>query len=180
MIHCGSKNRAHPSCFPNQDFAEASCFLFVQSWPFVWHVQCACRSQPSSCVCLSPQNTTDSSSNSSQKLESSLQPLESSPLPQRHKCMLGHRHDLHDSYRLSDHYFLDQVRRWAFRAHDDIRVEEQRGSTCRLWGKTPRPQSETMSVTNVVIKCLCAPRFSASGEFPYKGASCDSTVNRMW
>uniref|UniRef100_A0A671X4R3 Sprouty-related, EVH1 domain-containing protein 2 n=1 Tax=Sparus aurata TaxID=8175 RepID=A0A671X4R3_SPAAU len=53
-------------------------------------------------------NTTDSSSNSSQKLESSLQPLESSPLPQRHKCMLGHRHDLHDPYRLSDHYFMDQ------------------------------------------------------------------------
>ncbi|KAI3363417.1 hypothetical protein L3Q82_012037 [Scortum barcoo] len=53
-------------------------------------------------------NTTDSSSNSSQKLESSLQPLESSPLPQRHKCVLGHRHDLHDPYRLSDHYFLDQ------------------------------------------------------------------------
>lgn len=53
-------------------------------------------------------NTTDSSSNSSQKLESSLQPLESSPLPQRHKCLLGHRHDLHDPYRHSDHYFLDQ------------------------------------------------------------------------
>uniref|UniRef100_A0A3Q1FXM4 Sprouty-related, EVH1 domain-containing protein 2 n=1 Tax=Acanthochromis polyacanthus TaxID=80966 RepID=A0A3Q1FXM4_9TELE len=53
-------------------------------------------------------NTTDSSSNSSQKLESSLQPLESSPLPQRHKCVLGHRHDLHDPYRLSDHYYLDQ------------------------------------------------------------------------
>ncbi|XP_034407502.1 sprouty-related, EVH1 domain-containing protein 2-like [Cyclopterus lumpus] len=53
-------------------------------------------------------NTTDSSSNSSQKLESSLQPLESSPLPQRHRCMLGHRHDLHDPYRLSDHYFMDQ------------------------------------------------------------------------
>ncbi|KAM6997139.1 sprouty-related, EVH1 domain-containing protein 2-like [Tautogolabrus adspersus] len=52
--------------------------------------------------------TTDSSSNSSQKLESSLQPLESSPLPQRHKCVLTHRHDLHDPYRLSDHYFLDQ------------------------------------------------------------------------
>ncbi|KAM8738868.1 sprouty-related, EVH1 domain-containing protein 2-like [Acanthopagrus latus] len=53
-------------------------------------------------------NTTDSSSNSSQKLESSLQQLESSPLPQRHKCVLGHRHDLHDPYRLSDHYFMDQ------------------------------------------------------------------------
>uniref|UniRef100_A0A3B5BJN3 Sprouty-related, EVH1 domain-containing protein 2 n=1 Tax=Stegastes partitus TaxID=144197 RepID=A0A3B5BJN3_9TELE len=65
-------------------------------------------SQAASCVCLSPQNTTDSSSNSSQKLESSLQPLESSPLPQRHKCMLGHRHDLHDPYRFSDHYYLDQ------------------------------------------------------------------------
>ncbi|CAI5654751.1 sprouty-related, EVH1 domain-containing protein 2 [Oreochromis niloticus] len=50
-------------------------------------------------------NTTDSSSNSSQKLETSLQPLESSPLPQRHKCPLGFRHD---PYRLSDHYYLDQ------------------------------------------------------------------------
>uniref|UniRef100_A0A8C6UG37 Sprouty-related, EVH1 domain-containing protein 2 n=1 Tax=Neogobius melanostomus TaxID=47308 RepID=A0A8C6UG37_9GOBI len=59
-------------------------------------------------------NTTDSSSNSSQKLELSLQPLESSPLPYRHRCMLGHRHDyprhdLHEPYRLSDHYFLEQV-----------------------------------------------------------------------
>lgn len=62
-------------------------------------------------VCLR-QNATDSSSNSSQKLEISLQPLESSPLPQRHRCMLG-RHDLHDPYRLSDHYFLDQVRTFA-------------------------------------------------------------------
>ncbi|XP_041645440.1 sprouty-related, EVH1 domain-containing protein 2-like isoform X2 [Cheilinus undulatus] len=53
-------------------------------------------------------NTTDSSSNSSQKLESSLQPLESSPLPQRHKFVLTHRHDLHDPCRLSDHYLLDQ------------------------------------------------------------------------
>uniref|UniRef100_A0A3B3YC87 Sprouty-related, EVH1 domain-containing protein 2 n=1 Tax=Poecilia mexicana TaxID=48701 RepID=A0A3B3YC87_9TELE len=41
-------------------------------------------------------NATDSSSNSSQKLDSSLPPLESSPLPQRHKCTPGHRHDLHD------------------------------------------------------------------------------------
>ncbi|KAM4606971.1 sprouty-related, EVH1 domain-containing protein 2-like [Polymixia lowei] len=53
-------------------------------------------------------NATDSSSNSSQKLESSLQTLETSPFPQRHNCILGHRHDLHDPYRLSDHYFLDQ------------------------------------------------------------------------
>ncbi|XP_072246714.1 sprouty-related, EVH1 domain-containing protein 2-like [Leuresthes tenuis] len=53
-------------------------------------------------------NATDSSSNSSQKLDSSLQPLESSPLPHRHKYMPGHRLDLHDSYRLTDHYYLDQ------------------------------------------------------------------------
>ncbi|KAM6916802.1 sprouty-related, EVH1 domain-containing protein 2-like [Xenentodon cancila] len=53
-------------------------------------------------------NTTDSSSNSSQKLDGSLQPLESSPLPQRHKCMSRHRHDLHDSYHVTDHYYLDQ------------------------------------------------------------------------
>ncbi|XP_075870203.1 sprouty-related, EVH1 domain-containing protein 2-like isoform X2 [Nelusetta ayraudi] len=55
-------------------------------------------------------NATDSSSNSSQKMESSLPPFESSPLP-RHKCMLGHRHDLLDPNRLSDHYFLDQLSR---------------------------------------------------------------------
>lgn len=59
------------------------------------------------------QNTTDSSSNSSHKLESSLPPLESSPLPQRHHCLLAHRYDLHDPYRLSDHYFLDPVRETA-------------------------------------------------------------------
>lgn len=82
----------------------------IASSLFVLRIQSKCSVKPASCVCLSPQNTTDSSSNSSQKLESSLQPLESSPLPQRHKCMLGHRHDLHDPYRLSDHYFLDQVR----------------------------------------------------------------------
>ncbi|KAG7512622.1 hypothetical protein JOB18_034969 [Solea senegalensis] len=62
----------------------------------------------SSLISLEERNTTDSSSNSSQKLEGSLQPLESSPLPQRHKCVMGHRHDLHDPYRLSDHFFLDQ------------------------------------------------------------------------
>ncbi|MEQ2214481.1 hypothetical protein XENOCAPTIV_008928 [Xenoophorus captivus] len=62
-----------------------------------------------SCVCLSTQNATDSSSNSSQKLDSSLPPLESSPLPQRHKFTSGLQHDLHDSYRLTDHYYLDQV-----------------------------------------------------------------------
>ncbi|KAM9364711.1 sprouty-related, EVH1 domain-containing protein 2-like [Pholidichthys leucotaenia] len=50
-------------------------------------------------------NTTDSSSNSSQKLEGSLQPLDSSPLPQRQKCLLGFRHD---PYRFSDSYYLDQ------------------------------------------------------------------------
>nr|XP_019969209.1 PREDICTED: sprouty-related, EVH1 domain-containing protein 2-like [Paralichthys olivaceus] len=76
-------------------------------------------------VCLPPQNTTDSSSNSSQKLESSLHPLESSPLPQRHKCVMGHRHDLHDPYRLSDHYFLDQPlsrlpRHVTFQEDDEI------------------------------------------------------------
>lgn len=95
--------------FPHQ----TSCFSFVRWWhPFtvaVWCVQRASSPHPV-CVCP-PQNTTDSSSNSSQKLESSLQPLESSPLPQRHKCMMGHRLDLHDPYRLSDHYLLDQVRR---------------------------------------------------------------------
>lgn len=114
----GTKNRARTSCFPNQDCAKAFLFLFVQSWRplrtnYLFGVSDRSAAlSPASCVCLSLQNTTDSSSNSSsQKLESSLQPLESSPLPQRHKCMLGHRHDLHDPYRLSDHYFLDQVRR---------------------------------------------------------------------
>lgn len=65
--------------------------------------------QASSCVCLPPQNTTDSSSNSSQKLDGSLQPLESSPLPQRHKCVPRHRHDPHDPHPLIDHFYLDQV-----------------------------------------------------------------------
>lgn len=76
------------------------------------HPVCVCPPHPTP---LFLQNTTDSSSNSSQKFESTLQPLESSPFPQRHKCMLGHRHDLHDPYRLSDHYLLDQVRgrRWC-------------------------------------------------------------------
>ncbi|XP_053730890.1 sprouty-related, EVH1 domain-containing protein 2-like isoform X2 [Synchiropus splendidus] len=53
-------------------------------------------------------STTDSSSNSSQKLENSAPPLESSPLPHRHRYMLGNRPDLHEPYRLTDHYFLDQ------------------------------------------------------------------------
>lgn len=75
-------------------------------------------------------NATDSSSNSSQKLELSLQPLESSPLPHRQRCMLGHRHDyprheLHDPYRLSDHYFLEQPlsripRRVTFQEDEEI------------------------------------------------------------
>lgn len=98
-----------------------SDFLFVQWWhPFTATV---CLAGPASvilCVFVPPpflQNTTDSSSNSSQKFESALQPLESSPFPQRHKCTLGHRHDLHDPYRLPDHYLLDQVRgrRWCVR-----------------------------------------------------------------
>lgn len=109
------KKQSSHFLFSNQSCAEASCFCLSNCgvllyWLFVWCIQSERSFQPASCVCLSPQNTTDSSSNSSQKLESSLQPLESSPLPQRHKCMLGHRHDLHDPYRLSDHYFLDQVR----------------------------------------------------------------------
>ncbi|XP_062319669.1 sprouty-related, EVH1 domain-containing protein 2-like [Osmerus eperlanus] len=54
-------------------------------------------------------NTTDSSSNSSQRLDTSMQLLDSSPLPHRHNFVLGHRHDLHDPYRFSpDHYFQDQ------------------------------------------------------------------------
>lgn len=65
--------------------------------------------QPHPAVCL--QNATDSSSNSSQKTA----PSESSPLPW-HKFMQGHRnptHDLLDPYRLSEHYFLDQVKNQA-------------------------------------------------------------------
>lgn len=82
-------------------------------------------------------NTTDSSSNSSQKLESSLQPLESSPLPQRHKCMLGHRHDLHDPYRLSDHYYLDQPlsripRHVTFEDEEIVRINPRE----RSWERT--------------------------------------------
>lgn len=104
---------------PNRSRAEASCFcLSNHRVRRVLSTSLACPivAQPSALIlCLfAPrhQNATDSSSNSSQKIESSLQPFESSPLPQRHKCMLGHRHDLHDPYRLPDHYFLDQVRPW--------------------------------------------------------------------
>lgn len=55
-------------------------------------------------------NATDSSSNSSSKrLEPCLQPLDSSPLADsshlHNNCILGN--DLHEPYRLSDHYFLD-------------------------------------------------------------------------
>ncbi|XP_069000347.1 sprouty-related, EVH1 domain-containing protein 2-like isoform X2 [Embiotoca jacksoni] len=82
-------------------------------------------------------NTTDSSSNSSQKLETSLQPLESSPLPQRHKCMLGHRHDLHDPYRLSDHYYLDPPlsripRHVTFEDEEIVRINPRE----RSWERT--------------------------------------------
>uniref|UniRef100_A0AAY4DKK3 Sprouty-related, EVH1 domain-containing protein 2 n=2 Tax=Denticeps clupeoides TaxID=299321 RepID=A0AAY4DKK3_9TELE len=52
-------------------------------------------------------NATDSSSNSSQKKEHTMQPLATSTFyePHRHQCILGH---LHDPYRHSDHYFLEQ------------------------------------------------------------------------
>ncbi|KAL0983743.1 hypothetical protein UPYG_G00132130 [Umbra pygmaea] len=56
-------------------------------------------------------NATDSSSNSSsQKLESCMQPLDTSPLcdsshPQNNP--IPDRHNLHQPYRPSDHYFLD-------------------------------------------------------------------------
>ncbi|KAL2086539.1 hypothetical protein ACEWY4_017598 [Coilia grayii] len=52
-------------------------------------------------------NTTDSSSNSSQRREPSLQTLAPISLcePRRHNCIMGHFYDQH---RLSDHYFMDQ------------------------------------------------------------------------
>ncbi|XP_062375552.1 sprouty-related, EVH1 domain-containing protein 2 [Sardina pilchardus] len=52
-------------------------------------------------------NNTDSSSNSSQRKEPPMQPLATSTFyePHRHHCMLGH---IHEPYRSSDHYFLDQ------------------------------------------------------------------------
>ncbi|XP_036403312.1 sprouty-related, EVH1 domain-containing protein 2-like [Megalops cyprinoides] len=52
-------------------------------------------------------NTTDSSSNSSQRREPPMQPLASTTLcePHRHHCLLGH---LHDQYRPTDHFFMDQ------------------------------------------------------------------------
>ncbi|XP_034040140.1 sprouty-related, EVH1 domain-containing protein 2-like [Thalassophryne amazonica] len=84
-------------------------------------------------------NATDSSSNSSQKLESSLQPLESSPLPQRHKCILGHRHDLQDPCRLSDHFFSDQPvsrlpRHVTFQDDEEIvRINPRE----RIWERAP-------------------------------------------
>ncbi|XP_039593766.1 sprouty-related, EVH1 domain-containing protein 2-like isoform X2 [Polypterus senegalus] len=50
---------------------------------------------------------TDSSSNSSQKKELSVQALAPSSFcePRRHRCILGHRHD---HYPLPDHYLLEQ------------------------------------------------------------------------
>lgn len=109
--------------FPKRAFRRGRFLFFCLSDR---GVQSVSGVHTASCVC--PQNTTDSSSNSSQKLESSLQPLESSPLPQRHRCMLGHRHDLHDPYRLSDHYFMDQVRHersvWLV-AHGEARSVER-------------------------------------------------------
>ncbi|XP_048125787.1 sprouty-related, EVH1 domain-containing protein 2 isoform X2 [Alosa alosa] len=52
-------------------------------------------------------NNTDSSSNSSQRKEPPMQPLATSTFyePHRHHCILGH---IHEPYRSSDHYFLDQ------------------------------------------------------------------------
>uniref|UniRef100_A0A8C7XQP8 Sprouty-related, EVH1 domain-containing protein 2 n=1 Tax=Oryzias sinensis TaxID=183150 RepID=A0A8C7XQP8_9TELE len=78
-------------------------------------------------------NTTDSSSNSSQRLDSSLQPLESSPLPQRHKCVPRHRHDPHDPHPLIDHFYLDQhlsriPRRVKFEDEEIVRINPRERS----------------------------------------------------
>ncbi|KAG7260793.1 hypothetical protein CRUP_006365 [Coryphaenoides rupestris] len=55
-------------------------------------------------------NATDSSSNSSQRLEGCPPPLDASPLPHRHSCRLGHRHgnDFYEPYRLPDQCLLEQ------------------------------------------------------------------------
>lgn len=105
--------KKHFTCFPVFFPISAATRLPVFVCPITVYSSAASNEkvaiEHASCVCLYTQNATDSSSNSSQKLDSSLTPLESSPLPQRHKCTPGHRHDLHDSYRLTDHYYLDQV-----------------------------------------------------------------------
>ncbi|CAG6016492.1 unnamed protein product [Menidia menidia] len=95
-------------------------------------------------------NATDSSSNSSQKLDGSLQLLESSPLPHRHKyAPPGHRHDLHDSYRLPDHYYLDQPmcrisRHVTFEDEEIVRINPrerswERGTERHLGRQLDRP-----------------------------------------
>ncbi|KAL6102229.1 spred2 [Pungitius sinensis] len=79
-------------------------------------------------------NTTDSSSNSSQKLE----PPEPSPPPQRHKCLLGHRHDLHNPYWLPEAHSVDQPLSWRPRQvtfHEDdeiVRINPRE----RSWERT--------------------------------------------
>ncbi|KAM6956356.1 sprouty-related, EVH1 domain-containing protein 2-like [Aplochiton taeniatus] len=85
-------------------------------------------------------NATDSSSNSSQRLETSLQPLDASPLPQRHTCLLGHRHD---TYRILDHYFQDQSmsrlpRHVTFQEDEEIVRINPRERSWEL-GLEPRP-----------------------------------------
>ncbi|MGH0143017.1 UNVERIFIED_CONTAM: hypothetical protein FKN15_024566 [Acipenser sinensis] len=57
---------------------------------------------------LVPKTATDSSSNSSQKKELSMQTLASPTFcePRRHRCILGH---LHDHYSPHDHYLLDLI-----------------------------------------------------------------------
>ncbi|XP_017287187.1 sprouty-related, EVH1 domain-containing protein 2 [Kryptolebias marmoratus] len=88
-------------------------------------------------------NATDSSSNSSQKLDGSLQLLESSPLPQRHKCLPGHHHDLPDSFQIPDHYYLDQTisripRRVTFEDEDIVRINPRE----RSWEQSAERSTE--------------------------------------
>ncbi|XP_029920260.1 sprouty-related, EVH1 domain-containing protein 2 [Myripristis murdjan] len=68
-------------------------------------------------------NATDSSSNSSQKKEPSMQMLAPPNFcePRRHHCILGH---LYDQHRPSDHYFLDQAVP-MFPRHVSFQVEEE-------------------------------------------------------
>lgn len=69
-------------------------------------------------------NYTDSSSNSSQRKEQPMQPLAASTFcePHRHHFILGH---LHEPYRSSDHYFLDQSQVPKFPRHVSFMDEEE-------------------------------------------------------
>ncbi|XP_076152021.1 sprouty-related, EVH1 domain-containing protein 2 isoform X1 [Alosa pseudoharengus] len=75
-------------------------------------------------------NATDSSSNSSQRREPSLQTLAPITLGEsrRHNCILGHFYDQH---RLSDHYFVDQPVP-AFPRHVSFQLDDPEEEIVRI------------------------------------------------